>query len=141
MEHLTSFRLVIPKEEYGQCVDFLQKGNLDVTQPESLKTPEDATLVDAKFVELVAVIAAGTIAAIALRLFDLLVQKRENGTVIDFRKDPFEVSLCANVPYGTVIVIGRRAEPQVLHIDPNGTDNLQTLITSLIESYAKGEGI
>ncbi len=132
-----SFRFVMPKGDYEQYADILQKGDLDVAQPETLETPEDATLVDAKFVELVGVIAAGAIAAMAVRLFDLLVQKKENGTVIDFSKDPYEVSLVANVPYGTLVVIDQTGKSQVKKIDPNKTADIETLVTGIIEKYAK----
>lgn len=131
------FKFVVAKEDHKQFTDILQIGDLEIGQPEYLKTPEDATLVDARFVELIAVIVAGTIAVIALRIFDLILQNKENGTIIDLSKNPPEAILVGNVPYGTLVVIDTHGETSVEKIDPNMTSEGQSLIKSIIEGYIK----
>ena len=68
---------------------------------------------------------------------DLLIQKRENGTVIDFSKDPYEVSLVANVPYGTLVIIDQTGKSRVQKIDANKTADAESLITGIIERYTR----
>lgn len=133
-----SFRFILSKDDYESYTAFLQKGNLSVAPPQPLETPpEETTLVDAKFVELIAVMVAGAVSAMVLRLFDLLVQKQENGTVIDFSKHPPEFSTVSNLPYGTLVVITPGNEPLVKKIDPNQTVQTQRFITDMIEKYAQ----
>lgn len=129
------FRLIVPRDECPQYETFLQEGGLETEPPHSVQTITDTPLVEAKFVELLAVIAAGTTAAFAMRLFDLLVQKRENGTVIDFRKDPYEISLVANVPYGTLVVIDKDGKSHIQKIDPNQTADPTSFVTGIVEKY------
>jgi hypothetical protein len=129
------FRLIVPKDEGPRYETFLQEGGLATAPPEVVETSAETPLVEAKFVELLALVAAGTAAAFAMRLFDLLVQKRENGTVIDFRKDPCEISLVANVPYGTLVVIDKDGKSHIQKIDPNQTADPTSFITGIVEKY------
>lgn len=129
------FRLIVPKDECPQYEAFLGKGGLKTEPPEPVEMVA-APLMEAKFVEVLAVLATGTAVAFAMRLFDLLVQERENGTVIDFRKDPYEVSLVANVPYGTLVVIDKSGKSHIQKIDPNKTADPASFITGIVEKFA-----
>jgi len=131
------FCFIMSENERESYQKILQSDDVDITSDEPLNTPEDAALVDAKFVDLVGVITVGTLAAIALRLFDLITQKEENGTVIDFSKDPFEVNLIANVPYGTIVVIDPQGNSHIEKIDPNKVGDAMPLLNNLFEKYAK----
>jgi hypothetical protein len=132
-----SFKLIMLEKDYEKYAGALKEGQLEVSPPEPLETPKDDVLVDARFVELVGLMVTGALTAMTLRLFDLLVQRKDNGTIIDFRKDPPAVSLVANVPYGTLVVIDENGQSQIKKIDPNKSADAKELITGIIENHLK----
>ena len=118
MNESTKLRIIMTREDLeNEKSEVSEAAGVKFGPPEPVDLAKDNHLTDARFVELVGVVAIGALSSLVLRLVNNWIQKRENGTLIDLRKDPVEISLVRNIPQGTMVIIDQNGKSQVHKAD------------------------
>jgi hypothetical protein len=107
--------------------------DLDIAAVEPLAEPSHgAALEEAHFVELVAVLVAGTVATIAKRIVDQWLRDRSQGVLIDVRAQPPLVSRVAGVPAGFLVLIDADGKATTHEAREDEGERLADLVSAVL---------
>lgn len=135
MSDSVKFRMVMTRGALEEEQRKGQAGEVTFGDVEPVEPTEPLT--EARFLELVAVIVTGTIATFALRLANRWLRSKDRGTLVDLSKNPMEISLVQNIPYGTIILVGKDGKSSVHKTDAQDVDQLQGFILNVLQQAAQ----
>jgi hypothetical protein len=106
---------------------------VEVRGPEPLSRPPHLpALAEARFLEVIAVIVAVTLATLVTRIVNRWLDDRAEGVLIDLRQSPALVSRVAGIPPGFLVLVDQAGEPTTHQARPDNRDSLADVIQAAL---------